>query len=84
MPVVRKIPAKETAMIELTEEERKAIQDGKPVHIRENGREYVLLRPDIYHRLAQEGYDDSPWDAEEMDRLREESVALLDRFGKDA
>ncbi len=71
-------------MIELTEEERKSIQDGKAVRVRENGREYVLLRPDVYDRLAQEGHDDSPWDAEEMDRLREESVALLDHFGKGA
>ena len=70
-------------MIQLTEEERRSIQDGKAVRVRENGREYVLLRPDVYDRLAQDGYDDSPWDAEEMDRVREESVALLDCFGKD-
>jgi hypothetical protein len=38
----------------------------------------------VYDRLAEEGHDDSPWDAEELDRLREESLALLDRFGKDA
>jgi hypothetical protein len=60
--------AKETAMIELTEDQRKTIQDGLAVHVRENGQEYVLLRPDVYDRLVGE-YDDSPWDAEEMDRL---------------
>ena len=27
--------------------------------------------------------DDGAWDAEELDRLREESVVLLDRYGKD-
>jgi hypothetical protein len=69
-------------MIELTEEQRQAIEDGRAVRVRENGREYVLLRPDVYDRLADEGYDDGPWTADEMDRLREESVALLDRFGK--
>jgi hypothetical protein len=75
--------AKETAMIELTEEQRDSIEKGQAVRVYENGREYVLLRPDVYDRIADGGYDDSPWDAEEMDRLREESVALLDRYGKD-
>lgn len=69
-------------MIELTQEQRQSIDQGKAVRVQDNGREYVLLRPDVYDRLAEEGYDDSPWDAEEMDRLREESVALLDRYGK--
>ena len=69
-------------MIELTEEQRKHIQDGEPVRVHENGQEYVLLRPDVYDRLAQEQVDSSPWDAEEMDRLREEAVNLLDRYGK--
>lgn len=71
-------------MIELSEEQRKAIDEGQAVRVQENDREYVLLRPDVYDRLAEEVYDDSPWTAEEMDRLREESVDLLDRYGKDA
>jgi hypothetical protein len=71
-------------MIELSEEQRKAIDEGQAVRVQENGREYVLLRPDVYDRLAEDDYVDSPWDAEEMDRLREESVDLLDRYGKDA
>jgi hypothetical protein len=75
--------AKEKSMIELTEEQRKSIHDGRPVRVRENGQEYVLLRPDVYDRLARDDYDDSPWSPEELDRLRQESVALLDRFGKD-
>ncbi len=70
-------------MIELTEEQRDSIAKGMPVRIRENGLEYVLLRSEVYDRLADDGFDESPWEAEEMDRLREESVALLDRFGKD-
>ncbi len=70
-------------MIELTEEQRESLEKGNAVRVHENGREYVLLRPDVYDRIADGGYDDSPWDAEEMDRLREESVALLDRYGKD-
>ncbi len=73
---------KEEAMIELPQEQRQDIQEGTAVRVRENGQEYVLLRPDVYDRLA-EGYDDGPWDAEELHRLREESVAALDCYGKD-
>jgi hypothetical protein len=72
------------AMIELTEEQRKSLQQGEPVRVRENGQEYVLLRPDVYERLSEGEYDAGPWTAEEMDLLREESVTLLDRYGKDA
>ncbi|MGH7169773.1 MAG: hypothetical protein ACRELG_05795 [Gemmataceae bacterium] len=70
-------------MIELSDEERKRLDDGEAVRIQENGREYVLLRSEVYARLIEEVYDDSSWDAEEMDRLREESLAQLDRFGTD-
>ena len=70
-------------MIELTEEQRQSIRAGRAVRVRENGQDYVLLRPDVYDRLADEGFDDGPWTPEETDRLREESVALLDRYGRD-
>jgi hypothetical protein len=66
-------------VIELTEQQRKTIEAGTAVRVHESGREYVLLRPDVYERLAEA---DSSWTAEELDRLREESVAALDRFGK--
>lgn len=39
---------------------------------------------DMYDRLTEEGYDDSSWSAEELDRLREESADLLERYGNDA
>ncbi len=71
-------------MIELSDEPRQSLDEGKAVRVEENGREYVLLRPDVYERLAEEGHDDSRWDGEELDRLREESLDLLDRYGKDA
>jgi hypothetical protein len=70
-------------MIELTEEQRSAIDMGSVARVQENGREYVLLRADVYDRLTEDESDDSPWTADEMDRLRQESVALLDQFGKD-
>ncbi|MCI0637860.1 MAG: hypothetical protein L0Y72_11815 [Gemmataceae bacterium] len=71
-------------MIELTQVQRKSIQEGRAVRVCENGQEYVMLRPDVYDRLAEDIYDDSSWEPVEMDRLREESVAMLDRYGKDA
>ena len=54
-------------MIELTEEQRRSVDEGKAVRVHENGREYVLLRPDVYDRLAEQGYDDDPWEPEEME-----------------
>ena len=71
-------------MIELTEEQRKSLRDGEPIRVRDNGQEYVLLRPDVFERLSEGEYDDGPWTAAEMDALREESTAMLDRYGKDA
>ncbi len=68
-------------MIEITEEQRRHIQDGEPVRVHENGNEYVLLRSDIYDRLAQDHFDAGPWEPEEVDRLREEAVAHLDQYG---
>ena len=70
-------------MIELTEDERRCLHEGRAVRVQDKGREYVLLRLDVYDRLTEDGYDDSPWDAEEMDRLREESLERLDRYGMD-
>jgi hypothetical protein len=39
---------------------------------------YVLLRREVYERLAGEAYDDSPWTDEEMDLLAADVGALLD------
>lgn len=70
-------------MIELTEDERSCLNEGRAVRVYDEGREYVLLRPDVYDRLTEDDYDDSPWDAEEMDRLREASLEGLDRYAMD-
>lgn len=64
-------------MIELTEQQKQAVGSGEVVRLRENGQEYVLVRADVYDRLIQEGYDDSPWTDEEMELLAWEA-------GKDA
>lgn len=70
-------------MIELTEKDRQYLDAGKAVSFQEDGREYILLRRDVYERLSEESHKNDPWSAEEMDRLREESVSHLDRCGMD-
>jgi hypothetical protein len=69
-------------MIDLTEEQRQSIRKGKAVRVRDNGHEYVVLDPDVFNRLSDDEYDDSPWTADGLDQLREESTGLLDNFGK--
>lgn len=69
-------------MIELTEEQRNSVRDGLPVRVADDGNQYVLVRADVFERLAETGYDDSLWTAEEMDQLRADSLTALDRYGK--
>lgn len=71
-------------MIELTEEQRNSIREGLPVRVAEEGNQYVVLRADVYERLADAVYDDRLWTVEEMDQLRADSLAALDRYGKDS
>ena len=64
-------------MVELTNEQKEALVKGEAVRLRDNGLEYVLVRADVYDKLA---YDDSPWTDEEMDLLAEEAGNLLDEY----
>ena len=69
-------------MIELTEQQLQAVAtagDTPPVVLDPTTRTaYVLLRKDIYERLASAAYDDSPWTDEERDLLAAEVDAMLD------
>ncbi len=56
-------------MIELTQQQQQAASSGQAVRLRENGQEYVLVRADVYDRLIEEEYDDSPWTSEERHAL---------------
>ena len=64
-------------MVELTNEQKEALVKGEAVRLRDNGLEYVLVRADVFDKLA---YDDSPWTDEEMDLLAEEAGDLLDEY----
>jgi hypothetical protein len=69
-------------MIELSQEQQQPLQAGEPVRVRDNGQQNELLRFDVYDGLVEETIDHSPWTPMELDLLREESVALLDRYGR--
>jgi hypothetical protein len=72
---------KEETMIELTEQQVQAIAGAgttPPVVVDPKTRTpYVLLRQDVYERLTDPEYDDSPWTDTEMELLAWEA-------GKDA
>jgi hypothetical protein len=64
---------KEEAMIELTEQQVQAINASGELPLilvdPKTKTPYVLLRQDVYKRLADMDYDDSPWTDEEMELL---------------
>jgi hypothetical protein len=60
------------AMIELTEQQRQAVARGEkpPTFIDPDTQAaYVLVRKEVYERMREALYDDSPWTDEEMDAL---------------
>jgi hypothetical protein len=60
----------EEAMIELTEQQRQELSEPEPVAIDPATREtYVLVRREVYERMKELLYDDSPWTDEERDAL---------------
>jgi alpha-D-ribose 1-methylphosphonate 5-phosphate C-P lyase len=64
---------KETAMIELTEQQMQALENPEAtpprvVHPRTK-ETFILLRLDEYERLKEQMYDDSPWTREELQAL---------------
>jgi len=67
-------------MVELTEEQRRAIQQhpAQPLQMMDPATQqmFVLIRRDLYDSLTE--YDDSPWTDQEMDLLAAEVDAMLD------
>jgi hypothetical protein len=60
-----------------TEEQLEAIRNGQSVRLNEAGTDIVVLRADVYDRLRESSYDDSPWTDEEMDMLAAEDADSL-------
>ncbi len=72
-------------MIELTSQQHEALPSGTdpvPVIDPASNVEYVLLRKEVFERMQELLFDDSPWTDEEMDLLHEEAAEMLDNFGK--
>jgi hypothetical protein len=66
-------------MIELTPEQCHELTESEPVAINpETNETYVLVAKEVYERLKEMLYDDSPWTDEEMDLLAAEVDAMLD------
>src|ERR1700751_4629230 len=69
---------KEAAMIELTDQQLKALEtpDVTPPRVvnPRTKETFVLLRIDEYERLKDEEYDDSPWTREELEALAWEAA----------
>jgi hypothetical protein len=63
----------EAAMIELTDQQAKALEHAAaepPRVVNPRTKEtFVLLRADEYERLKDDGYDDSPWTRDELQAL---------------
>src|SRR5205814_7121195 len=76
-PGIGTIPAKETAMIELTEQQRQEVRqaNGEAARAIDPGtkQEYVLIRVELYERLKSLLYDDGDWTPEEQLSLLAES-----------
>jgi PHD/YefM family antitoxin component YafN of YafNO toxin-antitoxin module len=74
---------KEAAMIELTEQQIKALEHADAVPPRlvnpQTKETFVLLRVDEYERLKEDEYDDSPWTREELQALAWERLKHEDR-----
>jgi hypothetical protein len=79
-------PRKETAMIELTEQQVQALKRPEAVPLRlvhpQTQQRFVLLSEEEYERLT--GYDTGPWTDLERDLLRAEAIEALGWEGMEA
>ncbi len=64
--------------MQLTREQLQAIRSGV-VRLTEGGTDLVVLRADVFDRMQDLPYDDSPWTDEEMDLLAAEDADALGR-----
>jgi hypothetical protein len=71
-------------MIELTDEQRQELKGPAPLaRDPKTNEQYVLIRKEVFERMKELLYDDSPWTDEEMDLLAMEAGEMLDRYGKE-
>jgi hypothetical protein len=70
--------------MQLTQEQLEAVRNGESVRLNEGGTDLVVLRADVFERLRDLVYDDSPWTDEEMDLLAAEDADALGWEGMEA
>ena len=70
--------------MQFSQEQWEAVRRGQSVHLKEAGTELVILRADVFERLRELVYDDSPWSEEEMDLLAAEDADALGWEGMEA
>ena len=76
-----KVSVKKEAIMKLTTEQERAIQEGQMVAVTVAGAACVVLRKDVYERGEALDYD--PWTTEEMNLLAAETADLLAGDGFD-
>ena len=59
----------------LSSQQEISVQNGKPVAVNVAGTECVVVRKDIYLRLAED--DNEPWTVEEMNLLADEAEDII-------
>ena len=65
----------------ITKEQFEAAEQGQPVEIETEGREFVLLSRDRYDRMKNLISEDDEWSDEEMSRLAAQTFEEADNAG---
>ncbi len=66
--------------MQLSEDQRQAIESGQPISVVIDHTECVLIRKDVYEKVRRL-YDDSPWTAGEMNALANQMFDDADSAG---
>ena len=68
-------------MLDLTAEQRTALESGEPVPCVLEKTECIVVRKDVFERMRHVAYDDSEWTSEEMIALAERAFDDADTAG---
>ena len=68
-------------MLNLTAEQRSALNSGEPVPCVLEKTECIVVRKDVFERMRHVAYDDSEWTSEEMIALAERAFDDADTAG---
>jgi hypothetical protein len=68
-------------MLDLSAQQRSALESGEPVPCVLNNTECIVVRKDVFERMQHVAYDDSEWTKEEMIALAERTFDDADAAG---